>query len=78
MILSSLLSSRDLLSSRGLVKISASCSLVLTCEITMSPLMAWSLQKWCRIVKRKQKPIKKKVQLPRLRTILLDCDTDEF
>jgi hypothetical protein len=36
MILSSLLISQNLLSSRGLVKISASCSLVLTCEITVS------------------------------------------
>jgi hypothetical protein len=36
MILSSLLSSQNLLSSRGLVKISVSCSLVLTCEITVS------------------------------------------
>jgi hypothetical protein len=49
MILSSLLSSQNLLSSRGLVKISVSCSLVLTCEITMSPLMTYSLKKWCRI-----------------------------
>jgi hypothetical protein len=30
------------------------------------------------VVKRKQKPIKKKVRLPRLRTRLLDRDTDEF
>jgi hypothetical protein len=36
MILSSLLSSQNLLSSRGLVKISASCSLVLTWEIIIS------------------------------------------
>jgi hypothetical protein len=36
MILSSLLSSRNLLSSRSLVKISVSYSLVLTCEITVS------------------------------------------
>jgi hypothetical protein len=36
MILSSLLSSQNLLSSRSLVKISVSCSLVLTCEITVS------------------------------------------
>jgi hypothetical protein len=36
MILSSLLSSQNLLSSRGLVKISVSCSLVLTWEIIIS------------------------------------------
>jgi hypothetical protein len=30
------------------------------------------------VVKRKWKPIKKKVQLPRLRTRLLDCDANEF
>jgi hypothetical protein len=35
MILSSLLSSQNLLSSRGLVEISTSCSLVLTSEITV-------------------------------------------
>jgi hypothetical protein len=36
MILSSFLSSRNLLSSRGLVKISVSCSLILTWEIIVS------------------------------------------
>jgi hypothetical protein len=36
MILSSLFGSQNLLSSKGLVKISASYSLVLTCEITVS------------------------------------------
>jgi hypothetical protein len=40
MILSLIISSYNLLSSRDLVKISMSCSLVLTCEINMSPLMA--------------------------------------
>jgi hypothetical protein len=30
------------------------------------------------VVKRKQKPIKKKVRLPRLRTRLPDRDADEF
>jgi hypothetical protein len=30
------------------------------------------------VVKQKRKPIKKKVQLPRLRTRLPNCDGDEF
>jgi hypothetical protein len=30
------------------------------------------------VVKQKQKPIKKKVRLPRLRTRLIDHDADEF
>jgi hypothetical protein len=48
-IFSSLLSSQNLFSSRGLVKISVNYSLVLTCEIIISPFTAWSLKKWCRM-----------------------------
>jgi len=46
---SSLLKAQNLDSSRGLVKISASCLSVLTCCKTISPLASWSLKKWWRI-----------------------------
>ena len=46
---SSLLKAQNLDSSRGLVKISASCPSVLTCYKAISPLASWSLKKWWRI-----------------------------
>jgi hypothetical protein len=46
---SSFLEAQNLDSSRGLVKISASCLSVLTWCKAISPLASWSLKKWCRI-----------------------------
>src|SRR5688572_21625237 len=46
-IFSSLLRAQNLCSSRGFVKISASCILVLTRLRVISPLASWSLRKWC-------------------------------
>ena len=48
-IFSSLLKAQNLYSSRGLVKISASCLSVLTCHKAISPLASWSRKKWCLI-----------------------------
>ena len=39
----------NLFSSKGFVKISASCSSVLRCSIEMSPFHTWSRRKWWRI-----------------------------
>ena len=46
-IFSSLLKAQNLDSSRGLMKILASCFSVLTWRILISPLVSWSLKKWC-------------------------------
>ena len=46
-IFSSLLRKQNLCSSRGFVKISASCLSVLTWLKAISPLASWSLRKWC-------------------------------
>ena len=48
-IFSSLHKAQNLDSSRGLVKISASCFLMLTWRILISPLVLWSLKKWYRM-----------------------------
>ena len=48
-IFSSLLKAQNLCSSRGLVKISASCHSVLTWRKAISPLASWSRKKWCHI-----------------------------
>ena len=48
-IFSSLRKVQNLDSSRGLVKISASCFLVLKWQILISPLVSWSLKKWCQM-----------------------------
>ena len=48
-IFSSLCKAQNLDSSRGLVKILASCFSVLTWWILISPLASWSLKKWCRM-----------------------------
>ena len=48
-IFSSLRKAQNLDSSRGLVKISASCFLVLTWWFLIFPLASWSLKKWCRM-----------------------------
>ena len=48
-IFSSLCKAQNLDSSRGFVKISASCFSVLTWWILISPLVSWSLKKWCRM-----------------------------
>ena len=46
-IFSSLRKAQNLDSLRGFVKISASCISVLTWWISISPLVSWSLKKWC-------------------------------
>ena len=48
-IFSSLRKAQNLDSSKGLVKISTSCFAVLTWRISISPLVSWSLKKWCRM-----------------------------
>ena len=48
-IFSSLRKAQNLDSSRGFVKISASCFSVLTWRISISPLVSWSLKKWCQM-----------------------------
>ena len=48
-IFSSLRKAQNLDSSRGLVKISANYFSVLTWQISISPLVSWSLRKWCRM-----------------------------
>ena len=48
-IFSSLLKAQNLCSSRGLVKISASCRSVLTWRKAISPLASWSRKNWCLI-----------------------------
>ena len=47
--ISSLLKAQNLCSSSGLVKISASCCLMLTWCRAISPLASWSRKKWCLI-----------------------------
>ena len=46
-IFSSFLKAQNLHSSSGFVKISASCLSVLTWRKEISPLVSWSLKKWC-------------------------------
>ena len=46
-IFSSLRKAQNLDSTRGLLKISASCFSVLTWRFSISPLILWSLKKWC-------------------------------